>query len=532
MTTLFARSAALLLATTGIAASTAPPDRTVAAPPAQAAPATPAADLAAATRAANASNAFAVDLFRALRAENPDRNLFFSPYSVSVALTMAAEGARGETETEMAAALHFTDGARGSGRPITPIHTGNAALARRFAEASGSSDPKTRDQIAGLRAKLAAANALTRKLETENTWQEAMKAHQEASQLANELNGLMTTVDRFDLRIANALWVEQTFALAPTYSQAIEAFYGTGGVTPLNIAGDNEGSRLRINGWVEDHTERRIKDLIPQGALAPDSRLVITNAVYFLGQWVTPFAEHATADQQFTRADGTGVTARMMNDHARGGVPYAAFTGTGQYFDTPAMVPSDPAQRPATYPDDAGFSLIELPYKGGDLSMVLIAPRTPQGLPALESTLTAAALSGWLAQMKPRTVDTALPRFALQDSSELSGALQSMGMRRAFTSPGQPGGAQFTGMSAGSSPAEQLFISKVLHKAWVEVNEKGTEAAAATAVIMAPGSAVQQAPVMVPFVPVFHADHPFLFLIRDGKSGLILFVGRVAAPAQ
>ena len=144
--------------------------------------------------------------------------------------------------------------------------------------------------------------------------------------------------------------------------------------------------------------------------------------------------------------------------------------------------------------------------------------------------MTAEALKGWLERLDRRTVDTAIPRFKMEFAKEMSEPLQSMGMKRAFVSPGVPGGAEFPGMSAGTDPSEQLFIGAVLHKAWVEVTEKGTEAAAATAIAMSAGAAARPQE-MVPFNPVFHADHPFLFLIRDTRSGVVLFVGRMANPA-
>jgi len=490
----------------------------------------PTPDLAAAKPAVAASNAFGIDLYRALANADPGRNLCISPYSVSVALTMAAEGARGETESQMAAALRFPADGRTAGRPITQIHTGHAALAQHFAAAAGNTDPKTRERIKRLRKELDSANAATAKLQREQKWNEAGESQRRAESLASELNGLLSAVDRFDLRVANALWVEQTFDLVPAYVQTIDRFYGSGGVSRLNIAGDTEKSRRFINAWVESNTENRIKDLIPQGALTPAIRLVITNAVYFMGEWVAPFAEGSTRDDDFTLADGTKVKTKMMNDPWRGWVSYAAFTAAGECFQTPIQVPRDESQRPAVYPGDDGFSMIELPYKGGDLSMVLIAPRSPQGLAALESRLTAESLDAWLAKMAPRAVDTAMPKFKLEYTQELSGPLRSLGMKRAFISPEQPGGAEFPGMSDSADPARQLFIGAVLHKAWVEVTEKGTEAAAATAVLMAPGAAARPVE-MVPFTPRFHADHPFIFLIRDTKSGVILFIGRMTRPA-
>lgn len=476
-----------------------------------------------------ASNGFGIELYRSLCKAEPNKNLFLSPYSMSIALTMTAEGARRETEQEMSRVLHFPTAIQDGTRSVTDVHGGYAALSKRFHDAAGSSDPKTRARIDTLVKQLNKANATTKSLERQDNWKEARESQAKATKIADELNALLTQVDRFDLRVANALWVERTFSLVPEYVKTIDRFYGTGGVTSLNIAGDTEKSRLRINGWVEENTEHRIKDLIPSGALTADARLVITNAVYFKGQWADPFEENSTRNEDFTLAGGGKVQVKMMQDHWRGSVPYAAFTGAGEYFETPREVPVEKSQRPPTYPDDHGFQMIDLPYKGGELSMVVITPRLAGGLAELESRLTAASLDSWLKRLESRTVDTAMPRFKMESQREMSPVLKEMGMKRAFISPDQPQGAQFTGMSTSEDPAQQLFIGAVLHKAWVEVTEKGTEAAAATAVVMATASAVGPRE-MMPFNPVFRADHPFIFLIRDTKSGVILFMGRMMEP--
>jgi serine protease inhibitor len=350
-----------------------------------------------------------------------------------------------------------------------------------------------------------------------------------AERIAGELNILLPSVDRYDLRVANALWVDQSFRLVPAYVATMDRFYGRGCVSCLDIAGDTEAARQRINSWVEDHTNQRIKDLIPPGQLAQRTPLIIGNAVFFKGEWSRPFAASATRDEDFTLPSGERIKARMMHDAWRQSVPYAAFHGNGGFFATPAAVPAETARRPATYPDDDGFAVIELPYKGAELAMVVLLPRSPDGLAHLEGMLTAANLASWLGHLEQRTVDTAMPRFEQKCDFDVSGALQGMGMRRAFVNPAEADGAQFGGLSASRDPAQQLFLGSVLHKAWVEVTEKGTEAAAATAIMMLVGAAVRQT-VTVPFVPVFRADHPFLFLIRDTKSGAILFLGRMLDP--
>ncbi|MFT3684498.1 MAG: serpin family protein [Phycisphaerales bacterium] len=477
-------------------------------------------------------NGFGLDFYRALAKSNPDHNLFLSPYSVSVALTMAAEGAREETETEMARVLHFP-AAAGNARAISPVHEAVATLSQRLV-AAGTTDPKAKARADELRVQLDAANKESQKFAAAQDWAKAGESQSNASKIAAELNTLLTQIERFDLRIANALWVERSYDLSPAYVQTIDHFYGSGGgggsgVTPLNIARDPEGSRSHINAWVADHTEQRIKDIIPPGGLAPSTRLVIANAVYFKGQWATPFEQSGTKDEEFTAAGGAKLPVKMMHAGWRW-APYAAFSGNGSPFATPHKIPKDESKRPATYPDDAGFTMIELPYKGGDLSMLVLSPRSASGLPALESKLSPEALAGWIKHLEARTVDTAVPRFKVESEINAAATLQALGMRRAFTDPAEKGGAQFAGISASQDPSQQLYIGSVLHKAWVDVAEKGTEAAAATVVTFAPTSAAVQREETVPFTPVFRADHPFLFVIRDTKSGVILFIGRVASP--
>lgn len=530
MSTLHARTAAIVLAAAGLAtANLGAITHNPAARPAKP-PAAPPTDLSTAAPAVAASNAFGLDLFRLLASKAPGDNLFISPYSISIAMTMTAEGARGETEAEMSRVLRFPIDQRIAGRPISQVHAGYDTLSRHFSAAAGNADPTTREQIALLRKKLDAANKQVEKLQNDDQWDKVSEAHDAAEATAAELNALLGTIDRFDFRSANALWVDMTYDLAPAFVQTIDRFYGTGHVTALDFGGQTEKSRQTINAWVEDNTEQRIKNLIPQGILGRDTCLVLTNAVYFLGQWATPFEKSRTREAEFTLADGRTAKSMMMSDPWRDGVPYAAFTGTGEYFETPHEVPADQSQWPQVYPDDDGFSMIQLPYKGGDLAMVLIAPRDAAGLPALERTLTAESLNTWLGQLEARRVDTALPRFRLESDHDLADPLKSMGMKRAFTNPFEPNGAQFPGICASEDPAEQPYIGAVLHKAWVEVNEVGTEAAAATAVIMVRAAAAVRPVEMVPFVPKFHADHPFLFLIRDTKTGVILFVGRITQP--
>jgi serpin B len=416
-------------------------------------------------------NAFAWSLYAELAAER--QNLFFAPLSVAAALAMAAEGARGETAREMAEALGLGAELRrdDAQRPYawTPVH----------------------------------------------------------ARLAADVDALQRQIDPTELRFANALWLERTFAIERPYLDVVARHYGTGSAMPVDFRHDPDGCRATINAWVAARTNGRIVELLAPGMVDEATRLVLTNAVSFVGEWLQPFDVGRTQDGTFRLPGGAGVAVKLMRGIRQDGVRYAAFTADGAPFPTPARVdPDDPDAREG-YPA-AGFQLVELPYRGGRLAMQVILPATVDGLPALERRLNAANLERWSAALESRDVDVTLPRFRLEVGAELSDALQRLGIRRAFVDTAHPsGGAQFDGISTSSDPARRLYIGAVVHRAFVQVDEQGTEAAAATAVAMFAGTAL---PTTVPFTPRFVADRPFVFLVRDTRSGAVVFAGRLVRP--
>lgn len=474
-----------------------------------------------------ASNAFGIELYKHVAADGQDRNIFISPYSMALALTMAAEGARGQTEQEMMATLRIPPVQ--AGRSVSALHPAHAALVRQLALEAGVTDEKVRDQIAELRRELSKQNRKVDSLSKSGDFHAAQEAHAGAASLAAKLNELQATFERFDLRVANSLWVEQTFEVVPEFLKVIDTWYGAGAASRVDFRNKSEKTRQIINEWVEKQTADRITNLLPPGSITKDTRLVLASAVYFKGEWADPFKEGATTQADFTHADGATSIMRLMRDGSRNAVPYGAFNEDGSEFETPTKVPRDVTLRPACYPDDGGFTMIELPYKGDELRMTVLLPRRAGGIAALEAKLNAETLGGWLGHLTVRGVDTALPRFKMEFEREMSEVLQAMGMKRAYVRTDRADGAEFDGISASADTAMRLFIGLVQHKARVEVTEKGTEAAAATAVALSVGE-MAQAVEMVPFTPVFRADHPFLFLIRDAKTGLVLFIGRVASP--
>lgn len=289
----------------------------------------------------------------------------------------------------------------------------------------------------------------------------------------------------YELTVANRLWGQKGYGFLAGFLGLLGEHYGAG-LEELDFARDTEGSRKTINTWVEKETKDRIKDLIPRGGVQTLTRLVLTNAIYFKGTWQTPFTKDRTRDADFFAPSGK-VTVPMM--------------GQTKHF---------------RYAQGDGCQTVELPYKGGELAMVVLLPKERGGLAALEKSLSADSLAQRLAALKHENVALALPRFTMTWGALLADRLKAMGMPLAF----DMAKADFTAMNGGKEP---LGISEVIHKAFVDVNEEGTEAAAATAVLMRV-TGMPREPV------VFRADHPFLFLIRDLHSGAILFMGRVVDP--
>jgi serpin B len=305
------------------------------------------------------------------------------------------------------------------------------------------------------------------------------------------LTALNATHADYQLRVANALWAEQSEKFLPSYVALTKKNYGAG-FRPVDFEKQADKVRLTINDWVAKQTEDKIQNLLQPGSVTAETRLVITNAIYFKGTWQTQFEKSQTENEDFHLTASQTVTAPLM--HINGG--YSYFNG-------------------------GSFQALSIPYKSGDLAMFVLLPNDTEGLAALEQQLTADNLAAWISKLQlARKVNLTLPKFKLTQQFVLNDALAAMGMRAAFS----PQNADFSGMTRNRS----LWISDVIHKAFVDVDEEGTEAAAATGIGF-------RATAMMPETnpPIeFRADHPFLFLIRDTRSGAILFMGRVTDPTK
>lgn len=286
------------------------------------------------------------------------------------------------------------------------------------------------------------------------------------------------------LIIENSLWPQIGYAFLLEFISILEECYGAK-LHPVEY-GNPEVARAEINNWVEEKTSGKVKDLIPPGLIDALTTLVLVNAIYFKGNWASKFDPELTKESTFWIAKEEGIDAPMM--YQRGEFRYG---------------------------ESEGVQVLELPYEGGDVSMILLLPKEIDGLSSLEDVLSVEYLDEVIRNLWETEVDVSLPSFNMDGKFMLGGTLAAMGMSDAFGSR-----ADFSGMDG----SKKLFISEVIHKAIIEVNEEGTEAAAATAVVMARS--------IPPPVPTFRADHPFLLMIRENTTGSILFLGRVMDPSS
>jgi len=305
--------------------------------------------------------------------------------------------------------------------------------------------------------------------------------HSSFAKLFNEINKKDKS---YELHTANALWAQKDYPFLPEYMNLVEKYYA-GRATNVDFAGSTEQARVTINKWVEDHTNDKIKDLFEPGVLKPATRLVLTNAVYFKGTWLKQFDKSDTFDADFRVNPEKTVQVPLMSLH----------------------------EEDFNYFEDDKLQILEMPYDGEELSMMILLPKD-DNLKALESALSADKLAEWNQNLRETVLDVYIPKFTFETKYSLSDTLSAMGMPAAFSM-----NADFSGMDG----SQMLYISSVVHQAFVEVNEEGTEAAAATGVVMtlkaaAPGN-------------VFRADHPFIFLIQERSTGNILFLGRVVDPS-
>jgi len=372
------------------------------------------------------NTAFALDLYQELKAG--EGNIFYSPYSLSLALAMTYAGARGETEQQMAGALSFY-------------------------------------------------------LSQEQLHHDFYQLDQELASRGDGAEG--KDGEGFRLNIVNDIWGQKDFVFLSDFLDTLAENYGVE-LRTLDFFNAPEESRITINDYISEQTEERIKDLIPEGIIDDITRLVLTNAIYFNAAWQYPFVEEITSDGIFHLVDGGEVTVPMMHQGETLG-----------------------------YTEGDDYQAVELKYDGEELSMVILLPESGQ-FENFEMALDAELLNDIIVNLEKRNVELTMPKWDFEASFMMKENLQAMGMPIAFTDA-----ADFSGMTG----KRDLYIDDVIHKAFISIDEAGTEAAAASAVIIKLVTIPEN-------IAVVTVDCPFIFLIRDIDTGAILFFGRVVNPVD
>ncbi|MBT7993655.1 MAG: serpin family protein [Bacteroidetes bacterium] len=356
---------------------------------------------------------------------DPKKNTIFSPFSISSALAMTYAGAKTETEREMSKTLHFS-----------------------------LSQPQV---------------------------------HKGFKNLMNNLYSIDPDAGT-ELKIANSLWAQEKYGILDSYYKVCQKYYGSG-VKYLDFKNKPEKSRIQINDWVEENTNDKITNLIPENAISDLTRLVLTNAIWFYGKWMIPFDKKHTETAPFYLENGSSVQAKFMNH---------------------------PKERFLHY-KDSSVQIVELPYEGKKNAMMVFLPAEGKSINDFGKELNYEYFNAHKRLMKASAMEVLLPRFSFTYSISLEKHLSDMGMPLAFSDL-----ADFSGMTG----KRDLKIDKIIHKAFVEVNEEGTEAAGATAVIMVERTSFP------PEKKVFNANRPFAFVIYDKENGSILFIGKVMNPVK
>jgi serpin B len=311
--------------------------------------------------------------------------------------------------------------------------------------------------------------------------------HRSMREVLTQLNSVQKQT-AVELRVANALWAQKGYKFRDEFIRIVRESYRAE-LTQVDFRNASEAARQSINTWVAHQTDQKIKNIIQPGVLNALTRLVLVNAIYFKGFWDTQFKPDDTREMVFWLSDGDTVKLPMMNQKHEFG-----------------------------YWENEWLQVLEIPYKNESLSLIILLTKEKAGISVLEQKLTLANTINWQNRLRKRKVVVFLPRFKIESEFSLKQTLAAMGMPDAFN----PASADFSAMVVGK---KELYISAVIHKAFIEVNEEGTEAAAATGVVVGVTS-------IAPSPPVFKADHPFVFFIRDNAARSILFLGRVASPKE
>lgn len=430
-----------------------------------------------------ANTTFALTLLKKLCEDDRIGNIFCSPFSISSALAMVMLGTRGNTATQMSEVLCFTESERSK-----PGDNQDAQMWTQMQSPMQSQMQMRKQMRVQIQQSSRLPQYLLKCLKPKNG-KDDDDVHASFAQLLNELNKPDVL---YVLRVANRLYGEQSYTFEEQYLAETCKHYNAA-LEAVDFSTNAESARVNINNWVNEKTEGKIKDLLSQETVDNSTKLVLVNAIYFKGKWSTQFEEEFTVDATFQLNKTTTKPVKMMQQKSKFRFSFI---------------------------DEVKCKILEMPYKGNELSMIIILPNdiedSTTGLEQLEQELTYEKFKEWtsLDMTGQVEVEVRLPRFKMEETYDLNDVLTHMGMVDAFDGSK----SDFSGMSSGND----LVLSKVVHKAFVEVNEEGTEAAAATAAV------VSERSLMIP--ETFIADHPFLFFIRHNASKSVLFAGRFCSP--
>ncbi|XP_026148557.1 leukocyte elastase inhibitor-like [Mastacembelus armatus] len=434
--------------------------------------------MASSTPLSKANTKFSLQLLKKLSEEDKTANIFFSPFSISSALAMVMLGAGGDTAKQISEVLCFAEA-----QPPNPAEVQQEMQTKSANQSQVQMRMQMRTQIQ----QSSRLPGYLRKCLKPQECQE--EVHASFAQLLSELKKADAP---YALSVANRLYGEKSYQFLEDFLARMKKFYSTD-LESVDFKTKAEKARVNINSWVEKQTQGKIKDLLAKDVVDSLTRLVLVNAVYFKGNWNIQFKEEATVDAEFRTNKNDTKPVKMMCQKTK---------------------------FPLTFIPDANCQILEMPYKGKDLSMLIFLPNEIEddtnGLEKLEKELTYKKFVAWTSPdvMDETQTEVKLPRFKMEETYDMKNVLKRMGMVNVFDSTK----SDFSGMS----PANDLVLSKVVHKAFVEVNEEGTEAAAATAAVM------EERALIVP--STFVADHPFLFFIRHNPTKSVLFAGRYCSP--
>lgn len=328
-------------------------------------------------------------------------------------------------------------------------------------------------------------NTAVQMAETLHFTEKPAQFHRAIGDLISQLNAVQKETD-VELSIANAIWAQKGYQFLDEFFRIVQQSYQAD-LKQVDFSSAAESARQAINAWVEQQTNEKIKDLLPPKVLNALTRLVLVNAIYFKGFWDNQFKSRDTREMEFWLLTEVAVKVPMMHQEHQFG-----------------------------YWENDWLQIMEMPYKEESLSLIVLLPKEKTGITDLEQKLNFENMMAWQSRLRKRKVIVFFPKFKIESQFSLAQTLALMGMPDAF----DPELADFSAMVG----QKELYISAVIHKAFLEVNEEGSEAAAATGVVVGVTS-------IAPSPPIFKADHPFVFFIRDNKSQSILFLGRVLNPA-